>query len=53
VWSLDGDVLAELLGHSAIIYHVAATDSGLIASGGQGLLDPGSRTAAVLAWMLF
>lgn len=35
VWSLEGDVLAELLGHSAIIYHVAATDSGLIASGSE------------------
>ena len=33
VWSLEGDVLAELLGHTAIIYHVAATGNGTIASG--------------------
>lgn len=36
VWSLEGDVLAELLGHTAIIYHVAATADGLIASGVPG-----------------
>lgn len=37
VWSLEGDVLAELLGHTAIIYHVAATGSGVIASGTYGV----------------
>jgi hypothetical protein len=37
VWSLEGDVLAELLGHTAIIYHVAATGNGTIASGGWGV----------------
>jgi hypothetical protein len=36
VWSLEGDVLAELLGHTAIIYHVATTADGLIASGAHG-----------------
>jgi hypothetical protein len=35
VWSLEGDVLAELMGHTAIIYHVAATADGIIASGGR------------------
>jgi len=33
VWSLEGEVLAELLGHTAIIYHVDATSNGTIASG--------------------
>jgi WD40 repeat protein len=33
VWSLSGEVMAELCGHSAIIYSVAATPAGLIASG--------------------
>lgn len=30
-------MLAELLGHTAIIYHVAATGSGVIASGTYGV----------------
>lgn len=52
VWSLEGDVLAELLGHSAIIYHVAATDSGLIASGVCGGADSrtGQQTADRTGW---
>lgn len=33
VWTLQGDCLAEMHGHSAIIYAVAATATGLIASG--------------------
>lgn len=33
VWSLSREVLAELVGHTAIIYSVAATSTGLIASG--------------------
>lgn len=33
VWALTGETLAELYGHSAIIYCVAATPGGLIASG--------------------
>jgi hypothetical protein len=33
LWSGAGEVLAELLGHSAIIYSVAATADGRIASG--------------------
>jgi phospholipase A-2-activating protein len=34
VWALTGETLAECVGHSALIYSVAATPSGLIASGG-------------------
>jgi phospholipase A-2-activating protein len=33
VWSGAGEVLSELLGHTAIIYSVAATAAGRIASG--------------------
>jgi phospholipase A-2-activating protein len=33
VWSGTGEVLSELLGHTAIIYSVAATAEGRIASG--------------------
>lgn len=43
VWTMSGQSIAELLGHSAIIYAVAATADGLIASGGLlvGLLLQG------------
>lgn len=33
VWTGDGQVLAELLGHTAIIYAVTALENGTIASG--------------------
>lgn len=35
VWALSGEVLAELYGHSALVYSVAATKDGLIASGAR------------------
>jgi hypothetical protein len=34
VWALSGETLAEAYGHTALIYTVAATPGGLIASGG-------------------
>ncbi len=33
VWTLAGDTLAELVGHTAIVFCVAAMENGLIASG--------------------
>eukprot|EP00983_Pelagomonas_calceolata_P081825 1155714-Pelagomonas_calceolata.AAC.2 len=33
VWTLSGDIIAELLGHTALIYSVAALPNGLIATG--------------------
>jgi hypothetical protein len=39
LWSGAGEVLAELLAHSAIIYSVAATADGRIASGEVRCLD--------------
>lgn len=35
VWALSGETLAELYGHTALVYTVAATASGLIVSGGS------------------
>jgi WD40 repeat protein len=35
VWTVEGEVLAELYGHSALIYTVAASADGLIVSGGR------------------
>jgi len=33
VWALSGEVVSELLGHTALIYAVAALPNGLIATG--------------------
>lgn len=36
VWAADGSVLAELVGHTALVYAVAASpDGGTLASGGR------------------
>ncbi|XP_057836619.2 uncharacterized protein LOC131046848 [Cryptomeria japonica] len=35
LWALSGETLVELIGHSSIVYSVAAHSSGLIASGSE------------------
>lgn len=35
VWDLAGETLAELVGHTALVYAAAATANGLIASGSE------------------
>jgi WD40 repeat protein len=36
VWALSGQVLAELVGHTALVYAVAAGPGGILASGEAG-----------------
>jgi len=38
VWALSGEIVSELLGHTAVVYACAALPSGLIASGGVCVL---------------
>lgn len=35
VWTLSGECLAELVGHTALVYCAAATPEGLVASGSE------------------
>ena len=35
MWSMSGDVLLEMVGHTAIVYAVAVHKSGIIASGSE------------------
>lgn len=35
VWTLSGECLAELVGHTALVYCAAATPGGLVASGSE------------------
>jgi phospholipase A-2-activating protein len=39
VWTLAGDTVAELVGHTALVYSCAATDEGLILSGALSQMD--------------
>ena len=52
VWSPDGSTLAELVGHTAIIYSCAATQAGLIASGVARTRRPGSVLQHALIFAL-
>ena len=38
MWSMSGDVLLEMVGHTAIVYAVAVHKSGIIASGSEDCL---------------
>jgi WD40 repeat protein len=35
VWTFEGECIGELVGHTALVYCVAATEEGLIASGSE------------------
>ncbi|KAH7288377.1 hypothetical protein KP509_31G024400 [Ceratopteris richardii] len=38
LWSVSGDTLLEMVGHTAIVYCVAASSSGIVASGSEDCL---------------
>ena len=53
VWSASGEVLGVLIGHTALVYAVATSSSGLLASGAKGpdlmgMAVPGRRAAIML-----
>ena len=35
VWTFEGECISELVGHTALVYSVACTEEGIIASGSE------------------
>lgn len=46
MWSVEGEVLAELIGHTALVYAVACSEAGIIASGKLRLSGLPTSTAS-------
>lgn len=47
LWALSGELLSELLGHTAVVYAVAALPSGVVASGAPAGLRVGGACNAL------